>query len=161
MKFLEKNISSCVRTHEEMYFKNTCRDPRNLMHALLQLLLSSFPKITVILHSLFCYMILNFINENYAASLSDLASFVQHYICNNTSMLYVVVFGPFSFLLSILLCELHNLSILTAYGKGQFSFQSKEKQYQRMFNYRTVALISHTSKVMLRIRQARLQRYVN
>ena len=28
-------------------------------------------------------------------------------------------------------------------------------------NYRTIALISHTSKVMLKILQARLQRYVN
>ena len=28
-------------------------------------------------------------------------------------------------------------------------------------NYRTVALISHTSKVMLKILQARLQQYVN
>ena len=30
-----------------------------------------------------------------------------------------------------------------------------------MFNYRTTALISHTSKVMLKILQARLQKYVN
>ena len=30
-----------------------------------------------------------------------------------------------------------------------------------MFNYRTIALISHTSKVMLKILQARLQQYVN
>ena len=28
-------------------------------------------------------------------------------------------------------------------------------------NYRTIALISHTSKVMLKIFQARLQQYVN
>ena len=42
-------------------------------------------------------------------------------------MLHVVVFGPFSFLLSILLCELHNLSILIAYGKDPFSFQSQRK----------------------------------
>ena len=28
-------------------------------------------------------------------------------------------------------------------------------------NYPTIALISHTSKVMLKIRQARLQQYVN
>ena len=28
-------------------------------------------------------------------------------------------------------------------------------------NYRTIALISHTSEVMLRILQARLQQYVN
>jgi len=111
-----------------MYLKKYCWDPRNLPHAPLQLLLSSFPKITIILHSLFCYMILNFIlKENYAASLSDLASFVQHYVCDIPSMLHVVVFGPFSFMLSILLCELHNLSILIAYGKGPFLFQSQRK----------------------------------
>ena len=41
-------------------------------------------------------------------------------------------------------------------GKGQFSFQCQECS-----NYRTVALISHTSKVMLKILQARLQQYLN
>ena len=41
-------------------------------------------------------------------------------------------------------------------GKGQFSFPS-----QRMLKYRTIALISHDSKVMLKILQARLQQYVN
>ena len=40
-------------------------------------------------------------------------------------------------------------------GKGQYSFQC-----QRM-SYCTIALISHASKVMLRILQARLQYYVN
>ena len=45
--------------------------------------------------------------------------------------------------------------------KGQFSLQRKERQFQRMFNYHTVALISHASKVMLKILQARLQQYVN
>ena len=34
-------------------------------------------------------------------------------------------------------------------------------QYQRMFNYRTIALISHISKVILKIVQARLQQNVN
>ena len=43
-------------------------------------------------------------------------------------------------------------------GKGQFSFQSQRKA---MPNYRTIALISHTSKVMLKIIQARLQQYMN
>ena len=38
----------------------------------------------------------------------------------------------------------------------------KERQSQRMqFNYCTIALISHTSKVMLKILQARPQQYVN
>ena len=37
----------------------------------------------------------------------------------------------------------------------------KEGQCQRMSNYRTIALISHANKVMLKILQARLQQYVN
>ena len=39
-------------------------------------------------------------------------------------------------------------------GKGQFSFQSQRKA---MPNYHTIALISYTSKIMLKILQARLQ----
>ena len=47
-------------------------------------------------------------------------------------------------------------------GKGQFPFQSpKKRQYPKCSNYRTIALISHASKVMLKILQARLQQYVN
>ena len=37
----------------------------------------------------------------------------------------------------------------------------KEGQCQECSNYRTIALISHASKVMLKILQARLQQYVN
>ena len=43
-------------------------------------------------------------------------------------------------------------------GKGQFSFQSQRKA---MPNYHTIALISHASKVMLKILRARLQQYMN
>ena len=46
-------------------------------------------------------------------------------------------------------------------GKGQFSFQSKEKQCQIMFKLLHNCTHSHTSKVMLKILQARLQQYVN
>ena len=46
-------------------------------------------------------------------------------------------------------------------GKGQFSFQSQRKAMPKSSNYCTIALISHTSKVMLKILQARLQQYVN
>ena len=47
-------------------------------------------------------------------------------------------------------------------GKGQFSFQSQRKgNAKECSNYRTIALISHASKVMLKILQARLQQYVN
>ena len=46
-------------------------------------------------------------------------------------------------------------------GKGQFSFHPKERQSKERSNYRTIALISHASKVMLKILQARLQQYMN
>ena len=42
-------------------------------------------------------------------------------------------------------------------GKGQFSFQSQRKSS----NCCTITFISHASKVMLKILQARLQQYVN
>ena len=46
--------------------------------------------------------------------------------------------------------------------KGQFSFQSQRKAIAKeCSNYHTVALISHTSKVMLKILQARLQQNMN
>ena len=48
----------------------------------------------------------------------------------------------------------------TGLEKVSFHFNPKEKQSQRMLNYHTIALISHTSKVMLKILQARLQQYV-
>ena len=46
-------------------------------------------------------------------------------------------------------------------GKGQFSFQSQRKAMPK--NAQTTAQLhsSHTSKVMLKILQARLQQYVN
>ena len=37
----------------------------------------------------------------------------------------------------------------------------KEEQYQRILYYFTIVLISHASKVMLKILQARFQQYVN
>ena len=47
-------------------------------------------------------------------------------------------------------------------GKGQFSFQSQRKAMPKKgSNYHTIPLISHASKVMLKILQARLQQYVN
>ena len=44
--------------------------------------------------------------------------------------------------------------------KGQFSFQSQRKAMPKNA-HRTIALISHASKVMLKILQARLQQYMN
>ena len=50
-------------------------------------------------------------------------------------------------------------------GKGQFSFQSQRKTMPKnaeiIINFHTIILISHTSKVMLKILQARLQQYLN
>ena len=47
-------------------------------------------------------------------------------------------------------------------GKGQFSFQSQKKgNAKECSNYCTIALISHASKVMLKILQDRSQQYVN
>ena len=53
-------------------------------------------------------------------------------------------------------------SALARTGKGQFSFQFQRKAMQK--NAQTtakIALISHASKVMLKIFLARLQQYVN
>ena len=49
----------------------------------------------------------------------------------------------------------------TGLEKVSFHSNPKEKQSQRVLKLRTVALISHTSKVMLKILQARLQQYMN
>ena len=46
-------------------------------------------------------------------------------------------------------------------GKGQFSFQSQRRGMLKNVHYHTIALISNTSKIMLKILQARLQQYVN
>ena len=49
-------------------------------------------------------------------------------------------------------------------GKGQFSFQSQRKampKNSQTMHKCTIVLISHPSKVMLKILQARLQQYVN
>ena len=47
-------------------------------------------------------------------------------------------------------------------GKSQFSFQSQSKAMPKnAHKYCTIALISHASKVMLKLLQARLQQYMN
>ena len=45
--------------------------------------------------------------------------------------------------------------------KVSFHSNPKERQCQRMFNYHTIVLISHASRVMLKIIQPRLKQYVN
>ena len=52
--------------------------------------------------------------------------------------------------------NLENSAVATGLEKVSFHFNPKEEQSQRMLNYHTIALISHTSKVMLKILQARL-----
>ena len=57
--------------------------------------------------------------------------------------------------------HLENSAVATQLEKVSFHSNPKERQCQRMLKLRTIALISHTSKVMLKILQARLQQYVN
>ena len=57
--------------------------------------------------------------------------------------------------------NLENSAVATGLEKVSFHSNPKERQCQRMSNYRTIALISHASKVTLKILQARLQQYVN
>ena len=56
--------------------------------------------------------------------------------------------------------NLENSAVAT--GPEKVSFHSNPKgNAKECSNYCTIALISHTSKVMLKILQARLQQYVN
>ena len=57
--------------------------------------------------------------------------------------------------------NLENSAVAAGLEKVSFHSNSKEKQCQKCLNYSTIALISHTSNVMLKILQARLQQYVN
>ena len=59
------------------------------------------------------------------------------------------------------ICKFGKLSSGHRTGKGQFSFQSQRKAMPKNANYCTIALISHASKVMLKILQARLHQYMN
>ncbi|KAF7236401.1 hypothetical protein EYD10_16872 [Varanus komodoensis] len=60
-----------------------------------------------------------------------------------------------------MLANLENSAVATGLEKVSLHSDPKEEQCQRMPNYRTIALISHASKVMLKILQARLQQYVD
>ena len=61
----------------------------------------------------------------------------------------------------IMPANLENSAVATGLEKVSFHSNPKERQCQRILNYRTIALISHASKVMHKILQARLQQYVN
>ena len=56
---------------------------------------------------------------------------------------------------------LENSAVATGLEKVSFHPNPKERQCQRMLNFHTIALISHASKVMLKILQARLRQYEN
>ena len=61
--------------------------------------------------------------------------------------------------------NLENSAVVTALEMISFHSNPKEEQCQRMFTssqwVHKIALISYANKVMLKIRQARLQQYVN
>ena len=57
--------------------------------------------------------------------------------------------------------NLENSAVATGLEKISFHSDPKERQCQRCSNHLTIALISHASKVMLKILQVRLQHYVS
>ena len=57
--------------------------------------------------------------------------------------------------------NLENSAVATGLEKVSFQSNPKEGDFKGFSNYRTIALISHASKVMLKILQARLQQYMN
>ena len=56
---------------------------------------------------------------------------------------------------------MENSAVATGLEKVSFHSNPKESQCQRIFKLPQIALISHASKVMLKILQARLQQYMN
>ena len=57
--------------------------------------------------------------------------------------------------------NLENTAVGTGLEKVSFHSNPKKGNGKECSNYHTIALIAHTSKVMLKILQARLQQYVN
>ena len=57
--------------------------------------------------------------------------------------------------------NLKHSAVATRLEKVIFHFNPKKGNVKECTNYPTIALISHASKVMLKILQARLQQYVN
>ena len=57
--------------------------------------------------------------------------------------------------------NLKNSAVATGLEKVSFHSYSKEDNAKECSNHRTIALISHASKVMLKILLARLQQYMN
>ena len=57
--------------------------------------------------------------------------------------------------------NLENSAVPQDWKRSAFIPMPKKVNAKECSNYRTIALISHASKVMLKILQARLQQYVN
>ena len=57
--------------------------------------------------------------------------------------------------------NLGNSAVATGLEKVSFHSNPKEGNAKECANYRTIALTSHASKVILKILQARLQQYMN
>ena len=57
--------------------------------------------------------------------------------------------------------NLENLAVATEPEKVSFHSNPKKDKVKECSNYHRIVLISHASKVMLKILQARLQQYVN
>ena len=57
--------------------------------------------------------------------------------------------------------NLENSVVATGLEKSVFISIPKKGNAKECSNYQTIALISHASKVMLKILQARLQQYMN
>ena len=57
--------------------------------------------------------------------------------------------------------NLENSAVATGLEEVSFHSNPKERQSKECSNDHTIALISHASKVMLKILHARLQQYVN
>ena len=61
----------------------------------------------------------------------------------------------------VLPANLENSAVATGLAKSVFIPFPKKGNAKECSNYHTIVLISHASKVMLKILQARLQQYVN
>ena len=57
--------------------------------------------------------------------------------------------------------NLENSAVARGLEKSSFHSNPKERQCEKCSNYDTIALISHTSKVMQKVFQARHQQYMN
>ena len=57
--------------------------------------------------------------------------------------------------------NVENSAVATGLEKVSFHSNPKEGKAKECSNYRTIVLISHASKLMIKILQARLQQYVN